>query len=102
MEVASLRGSIRVAIVEEGYPNLCFWGDNVLETLEDVVSVAFLPHGRVRTSTVGKVRALGYEPYRSEPWPHLTIRFEDEPTDTALVELRWVFEKEVPNPRPAG
>lgn len=97
-----MRGSIRVAIVEEGYPNLCVWGDNDLETLEDVVGVAYLPHGRVRTSTVGKLRALGYEPYRSEPWPHLAIRFEEEPTDTALVALKGAFERDVPDPRPAG
>ena len=100
MQLPHLRHSLATAEAEEGFFNLCFWGENGME-LDNLLAVAFVPHPQIRTARVGAFRARGHEPYRSEPWPHLTVMFETEPTDDELKDLVGAFARAIPNPRPA-
>ncbi len=93
--------SAKDGLIVEGFHNLTFWGEDD-KTVDEIAREADLPHGQIRVSTIGKLRALGHEPYRSEPWPHLTVRFEAEPTDDELEALVGVFDDPIQNPHPKG
>lgn len=100
MGLPGLRESLDTGLFEEGFFNLSFWGDNDLRALDDVTRVAPIPNGKVRVSTVGELRRLGLEPYRTDPWPHLTVRFPDIPTDEDLEALVGAFGDAISNPYP--
>lgn len=99
MVLETLCGSVKESIEEDGYYNLCFWGENNM-TIEEIARASLIRNGQMRVSTVGRVRALGYEPYATDPWPHLEVRFEAEPTDDELEALVRAFEEPIPNPDP--
>ena len=99
MDLTRLCDSLNEALEEDGYHNLCFWGENGM-SVDEIAHDALIRNGQIRTSTVGALRGLGYEPYRSEPWPHLEVRFDREPTDEELKALVRVFGEPVENPDP--
>jgi hypothetical protein len=103
MEMHWLRESIADGYVAAGTFDLSFWGENGM-SVDEIVRAAGsgLPQGRIRVSTVGALRANANEPYRSEPWPHLTVMFSREPTDNELEALVGAFGEAVPNPSPWG
>jgi hypothetical protein len=99
MDRKQLARSAHDGFMEEDFYNLCFWGDNNM-TIEEIAKEAYIRHGQVRVSTIGKLRALGHEPFRSDPWPHLTVMFEWQPTDDQIEELVGAFDPPVQNPDP--
>jgi hypothetical protein len=97
MAIGSLRNAIRTAHAFLGSYGLSFYGENGL-TVEQICFEAQLRHGRVRVSSVGRLRSAGLEPFRSGSRPHLTVRYETEPTDEELVALVGLFGEDIPNP----
>ena len=102
MERAPLWESLGLGLELDGFYNLSFWGDDLLDSVERVTEVSPIPNARVRVARLGSVRSLGYDPYPSEPWPHITVRFEEEPTDNDLDDLVALFGSPIPNPHPWG
>ncbi len=64
-----------------------------------IAATADLPHSVVRTSTVGRIRAAGYELVRSEPPPaHADLKLPNPPTDDDWATIRGAFDDPIPNP----
>jgi hypothetical protein len=101
MALVTVRESVDTGYEQESDYNLSFWGENGYSYVE-LLAVAPRPNGQIRLSTIGALRALGYDPFRSDPWPHVTVRFEAEPTDDELERLIDVFGEPIPNPSPGG
>jgi hypothetical protein len=79
---------------------LSFFSENGM-TVGEIAHLAGpsrLPHGYVRVSKVGKLRARGFHPYRSDLPPHVTIKWGIWPTDDELKELVRAFGEPIPNP----
>jgi hypothetical protein len=100
LEVRSLRHSVEVCATRLGFYGLSLRGENGL-TFEETCRRARLRNLVVRVSTVGLLRELGHEPYRSGRSPHLTIEFDLRPTDDELRAVAGAFDPAVPNPHPA-
>ena len=88
MELPTLRNSLAACKVEQGFFGLSFSGENGL-SFREICDAAGLRNLRMRVSTVGRLRALGIEPYRSGRLPHLSIRFDAGPTDEETVVGQW-------------
>ncbi len=101
MGVLALRQSLEACRARLGFKGLSFWGENGM-TVKEICLQARLRNSRIRVSSVGRLRALGLEPYRSGPRPHLSVRFEGSPTDEELWRLARAFHPDIPNPRPRG
>ena len=98
MEIPMLVLSLRQAMIEDGFFELSFFGENDL-TVEEICKEAGLPNGKICFSTVGVLREAGFDPFRyPPPRLHLCVRFDREPTDTILERLRGAFEDPLPNP----
>src|SRR6266508_1915977 len=98
MEIPTLVVSVTQAKLEDGAYELSFFGENGL-TVAEICQQAGLLHSQIRVSTVGGLRAAGFDPFRCPPPPlHLCIRFDRDPTDTLLERLRGDFSEAVPNP----
>ena len=99
MALDKLKESLLDGLEQEGFFNLSFWGDDSLSTVSEVTEASqpYLVQGKVRVSRLRDLWRLQYEPYPSDPWPHITVRFEGEPSDTVLEELVSVFGDPVPN-----
>jgi hypothetical protein len=58
-----------------------------------------LPHGHVRTSTVGRIRSAGFEVEKTaDDYPHVDIFLPPDPSDEVCVQLADVFDAPIPNP----
>ena len=101
MEIVPLRIAIEACRRRAGFYGLSFCGENSLSVPEITRLTTRLPQPRIRVSTIGRLRALGYELYRSGPRPHLTLKFEISPTDSGLKELVGAFGPDIPNPHPS-
>jgi hypothetical protein len=98
MEIPLLVVSLRTAMLDDGFFELSFFGENDM-TVDEICREAGLPNGKIRVSTVGALRGAGFDPFRCPPPPlHLCVRFDREPTDTVLERLREAFEDPLPNP----
>ena len=97
MDLVSVRTSIATGFAQYAVYDLSFWGEDGYSH-DQVLAMVNLPNPRVRLSSVGALRGLGYEPVRTQPWPHLEVRFETDPTDEELERLIRVFEAPIPNP----
>jgi hypothetical protein len=100
MELTTLKNSLAACIVQRGFFGLSLWGENGL-SVGEVCDAARLRNLRVRVSTVGRLRALGMEPFRSGRPPHLSLRFDTAPLDEDLERLADAFGPPVGNPRRA-
>lgn len=67
-------------------------------TLAEVVGASGLVFDVVQTSTVGRLRAAGFEIARSFRWPHCTIDLGDDPTEDTAARLVGLFNSPVANP----
>lgn len=68
MEIVTLVFSLSEAKVEDGFYELSFFGENGL-TVDEICRQAGLPNGQVRLSTVGQLRAAGFDPFSVHPRP---------------------------------
>ena len=88
MQIPHLQSSIELGLEREGFNNLSFWGDDDLSVAE-ICRLAGIPNKMIRVSTAGKLRAGCFDHlYPSDPYPHLTLEFEERPTDAYLGSLR--------------
>jgi hypothetical protein len=100
MQPVHLRTSLETAFVEDGFYELSFFGENGF-SVEEILAVAALLNAQIRTSTVGRIRSVGLEPFRSPPPPlHLTVMFRANPTDDELEALIGTFDRPISNPSP--
>ena len=99
MRIITLRVAIDTCMARRGFYGLSFFGDNDLD-VEAITRLAAsnLDHGQIRLSTVGRIRGVGFDPYRSGEYPHLSVRFELNPTDDELERLVSAFDDPIPNP----
>lgn len=70
------------------------------DSVPDIAALAKKPHSRIRKTKVGHLRRLGFDIRRHGRFPHLTLRFSDEPTDKELASLIGVFDGPEANPHP--
>lgn len=98
MGVLTLRQSPETCRARMGFYGLSFWGENGM-TVKEICLQARMRNLRIRVSSVGRLRALGHEPYRSGSAPHLTVRFRVAPSDQDLWRLARAFDPDIPNPR---
>lgn len=84
-----------------------FWGVSGFsaadQTVEQIAQLAYdqgrLPHPKVRTSTVGLVRAAGFEVEQTaDDYPHVDIFLPADPTDAVCSQLADAFDEPIPNP----
>jgi len=62
-----------------------------------------LPHRRMQTATVGRIRAIGADVVLSEPPPgHHAIRFSERPTDSQLDQLVAALRPACGRPNPVA
>lgn len=99
MAIVTLRLALDTARAFVGFHGLSFYGENGL-SVEQICFEAQLRHGRIRVSTVGRLRSLGLDPFRSGNFPHLSVRYASSPTDSDLEALVGVFDQDIPNPYP--
>jgi hypothetical protein len=59
----------------------------------------WIRNGKVRLSTVGRVRAIGHDVVPSGEFPHADLKLREEPSEPLWEELRDAFPATVPNPR---
>jgi hypothetical protein len=70
-------------------------------SIEDITRMALLANNQIRVSTVGRIRACGYEVVPSEPPPaHADLKLPNPPTDDDWETLRSIFDDPIPNPHP--
>jgi hypothetical protein len=102
MRLVTLRVAIDLCLERHGFYGLSFFGDNGLSVTE-IVQLADdrLPQPLIRISNMERIREAGFEPYRSLEYPHLTVRFEMNPSDEELERLTERFDEPVPNPHKA-
>jgi hypothetical protein len=104
MEVISLRISLETCLEIHGFYGLSFFGDNGL-TVEEIAALAReerLRNQQIRVSTIGRLRGLSLDPFRSGDYPHLTIKWEVMPSDDELERLVGLFDAPIPNPLLGG
>ena len=101
MGVLALRQSLETCHVRMGFFAFSLWGENDM-TVKEICMQAQVRNHRIRVSSIGRLRALGYEAHRSGTRPHLTVRFEQLPTDQELWRLTRAFDADIPNPRSRG
>ena len=66
---------------------------------DTIAAAARLPHGQVCVSTVGRIRAAGYEVRQSEPPPaHADLLLPNPPADEDWEALLVVFDAPIANP----
>jgi len=99
-EIGTLKEAIETCADRLGFYGLSVWGENGL-TFDETCRRARLRNPRVRVTTIGRLRRLGLEPYRSGRVPHLTIEFDIRPTDEDLAAIAGVFDPDVRNPHPS-
>jgi hypothetical protein len=102
MEIPQLHQALETCFRWKSFYGLSFWGENGFPVGAICERCPKLVHRMIRVSTVGAIRSLGLEIYRSTPWPHLTLRFDEYPTDDLLERLIGVFDEAVPNLFPGG
>jgi len=84
----------------QGFYGISFYGDNDL-ALDEVCRLAGKPNRELRTSTVERLRGAGFKLERRGRYPHLTLRFEAEPSDEELRAVEAEFDPPRKNPHPA-
>lgn len=58
-----------------------------------------LPHGKLRASTAGRLRAVGFEAVSSEPPPgHVDVKLPGPVTDAIANDLELAFDPPIVNP----
>jgi hypothetical protein len=58
----------------------------------------YLPHPQIRVTTVGKLRAAGYEVVLRGKYGHALILLDDSPSDDDWPKLASLFDPARPNP----
>lgn len=98
MELAHVRKAIQKANLMGNGFELSFFGGT---DPEEIARIAMAPQGKMRLSTVGRLRASGFDVYRDEPPEgHLGLRWTGMPDDKELEDLISLFEEPVENPHP--
>ncbi len=84
-----------------------FWGVSGFsaadQTVEQIAQLAYdqgrLPHGHIRTSTVGKILAGGFAVEETPGgYPHVDILLPPDPSDEMCSLLAHLFDAPIPNP----
>lgn len=99
MRIPTLRYAVDLCKVRHDFYGLSFFGENDA-SLDAITRAAGsrLENGQIRMSTVGRMREVGFEPYRSGEYPHLSVEFQWNPSDDDLERLVAVFDEPIPNP----
>jgi hypothetical protein len=105
----SLRISAEANYRDEGLYAVSMWSLPGLDAADIAreVGTEELPHGQIRASTVGRLRAAGFEVVRSEPVPgrapgHVDVILARPLTEEAADALRAEFDPGQPNPVARG
>lgn len=69
---------------------------------DEVAKRSPIRNRKIMVSTVGAIRALGYDVVPSDEPPHADLKFPDEPSDDIFYELKAVFDPPRDNPRLEG
>src|SRR5438046_3038630 len=96
-----LEDSAEVHFRDRGYYALSAWSfaGRTPDEIARAVGTDSLPHARMRASTVGRLRANGFEVDKSEPPPgHVDIRLDGPLSDTSAVALEASFGAPLRNP----
>lgn len=99
MRLEDLREAVARCFTTLGFYGLSFYGENRL-TVADIAALAKKPHPQIRKTRIGQLRSVGFELRRYGRFPHLTLRFSENPTDTDLIRLIRVFDEPESNPHP--
>lgn len=99
MRVDDLRDAVARCHRTLGFYGLSLYGENRL-TPEEIAAFAKKPHGMMRKTLAGKLRNAGLVLERRGRFPHLVLRFAEEPSDEDLERLIAVFDEPEPNPHP--
>lgn len=70
------------------------------ESVESIARQARLPNGRIRVSTVARIRAAGYDVLDRRSDGHCRVPLPARPTDEDLERLAGAFDPAIPNPAP--
>lgn len=100
MLLRALRRSAIRTLRKTGRSGISVWGDVDL-SVADLVRAGDVPHSVIRRSTVGRIRALGFEIEQTGHPPHLTVWLSSE-GDDELRRLIAAFDPWEPNPRYGG
>lgn len=68
------------------------------ETVDELISVSGIRHGKLQRSSAGRIRAAGCTVYRTGAYPHCTIDLGAEPIEDAAIRLLDAFDRPERNP----
>jgi hypothetical protein len=86
-----------------GRPGISVFAGHPESTIAELLVDAAIPHGQYRRSTVGRIRAAGFEVRRTGSWPHCTVYLTDAADEAQAQALVDCFDEPEPNlPRTRG
>ena len=94
--------TLRRAKIDEprlGHPGVSIACGAPGSTLDEIVAAAEIPHGKVRTTTAGRIREAGFPIHRAGRWPHCTVDLSGAADDAGAQRLADCFDEAIPNPR---
>lgn len=99
MKIDDLRDAVGRCFRALGFYGLSFYGENGLSP-QEIALLARKPHSLMRKTRVSRIRREGFEIERYGRFPHLTLRFSQEPSNDDLRRLVGVFDEAESNPHP--
>ena len=78
--------------------SVCSLPDSTAEQIAEAAGTGRLPQTTMRTSTVGTLRAFGYDVVPTGQSPHATLTLPNPPSDTDWEHLQQAFDSPRHNP----
>jgi hypothetical protein len=97
MELTTMKTNVMDHFYETGEYALSVWAIPDCDA-DNIARQCPIRHGKIRESTVGAIRRLGYDVALSGEFGHADVKFAAEPTDEDYEALRAVFSAPRPNP----
>jgi hypothetical protein len=98
MGVRSLMVSAFRCFDSKGYFAWSFWA-RPGATADEIVREARFGHDHIRESTVGRLRAAGFDPqFDRDEDDHVQVRLDEEPSEPVCQRLREAFDPARPRP----
>lgn len=99
MAIDTLRANAEDTFVDEHVWELSVYS-LAGESVEGIARKARLPNGRIRVSTVARIRAAGYDVLDRRSDGHCRLPLPGWPSDEDLERLVSAFDPAIPNPAP--
>ena len=97
MRMADLLRTAEHCVVKHGRPGVSVFAADVA-SLDELLAQCVVPHGHIRLSTVGRLRALGFTVEQTGPPPHHTVWLPAGDREHWLKVLERAFDEPIARP----